>query len=244
MLPEDIEVRFEFDQSPYVTQSIEEVGREGVLGAILTGLMVLLFLRDWRAVIVVVLNIPIALLAAVFGLWLTGQTINLMTLGGLALAVGILVDMSTVEVENIHTHLADAPSVARAALLSNGRDRRPPIARVTLRSGGFPAVVFHGRRRPGIVRPAVDGGRLRHGRGLSPVQHLCSRAVGLDASSRSPGEPRGGAVLILSLSVRLRQDPGSAHALAMGRGDRVPRRLRPRDRAGREASWVWKSFPR
>ena len=67
--------------------------------------MVLLFLRDWRSAIVVVLNIPLALMAAVVALWLTGQTINLMTLGGLALAIGILVDEATVEIENIHTQM-------------------------------------------------------------------------------------------------------------------------------------------
>ena len=72
----------------------------------------LLFLRDWRSVIVVVLNIPFALLAAIVALWATGQTLNLMTLGGLALAVGILVDEATVAVENIHTHSARIPSMA------------------------------------------------------------------------------------------------------------------------------------
>ncbi len=127
VLPEDIDLRFEFDQSPYVTRSIEGVGEEGLLGAVLTGLMVLLFLRDWRSVIVVVLNIPLALLAALFALWLTGQTINLMTLGGLALAIGILVDMSTVEVENIHVHLETAPTVARAARLSNQETAVPRL---------------------------------------------------------------------------------------------------------------------
>src|SRR6185369_9987262 len=94
-LPEDISVRFEFDQSPYVTRAMWGVAAEGILGAVLTGLMVLLFLRDWRSVLVVVLNIPLALLGAVIALWLSGQTLNLMTLGGLALAVGILVDEAT-----------------------------------------------------------------------------------------------------------------------------------------------------
>src|SRR5579872_5886604 len=89
-LPEDIEVSFKFDQSPFVTRAMVGVGMEGLLGAFLTGLMVLVFLRDWRTVIVVVLSIPFALLAALVALWLTGQTINLMTLGGLALSVGIL----------------------------------------------------------------------------------------------------------------------------------------------------------
>jgi multidrug efflux pump subunit AcrB len=114
LLPEDIHLRFEFDQSPYVIRAMEGVAGEGALGAVLTGLMVLLFLRDWRSVIVVVLNIPFALLAAVVALWATGQTINLMTLGGLALAVGILVDEATVAVENIHTHLAHTDNLALA----------------------------------------------------------------------------------------------------------------------------------
>lgn len=114
VLPDDIRVSFEFDQSPYVTGAIMGVGMEGLLGVFLTGLMVFLFLRDWRSVIVVVLNIPLALLGAIIALWLTGQTVNLMTLGGLALAVGILVDEATVAVENIHTQMEKTPSLARA----------------------------------------------------------------------------------------------------------------------------------
>src|SRR3954469_22673141 len=102
VLPADIRVSFEFDQSPTVSNAVRSLAAEGALGAFLTGLMVLLFLRDWRSVIVVVLNIPFALCGAIAALWLTGQTINLMTLGGLALAIGILVDEATVEIENIH----------------------------------------------------------------------------------------------------------------------------------------------
>lgn len=113
-LPDDIRVSFEFDQSPYVTNSIAGVAFEGLLAAGLVGLMVLVFLRDWRSVIVVVLNIPFALVAALVALWLTDQSINLMTLGGLALAVGILVDESTVAVENIHVQMTKTNSVALA----------------------------------------------------------------------------------------------------------------------------------
>ncbi|MEP0843078.1 MAG: efflux RND transporter permease subunit [Phycisphaerae bacterium] len=115
-LPDDIKVSFEFDQSPTVTRAMAGLATEGLLGAFLTGLMVLIFLRDWRSALIVVLNIPLALFAAVFALWLTGQTINIMTLGGLALAVGILVDEATVAVENIHTHLAGHKPLARAVL--------------------------------------------------------------------------------------------------------------------------------
>jgi multidrug efflux pump subunit AcrB len=126
-IPEDIEVRFELDQSPYVTRAMWGVGAEALLGAFLTGLMVLLFLRDWRSVIVVVLNIPFALLSAVIALALSGQTINLMTLGGLALAVGILVDESTVEVENIHTQMDKTDSIARATRLGNAETAVPRL---------------------------------------------------------------------------------------------------------------------
>src|SRR5262249_46075542 len=83
-LPEDIKVTFEFDQSPYVTNSVRGVAIEALLGAILTGLMVLVFLRDWRSVIIVVLNIPLALVGSLVALWLCDKSINLMTLGGLA----------------------------------------------------------------------------------------------------------------------------------------------------------------
>src|SRR5262245_62157193 len=126
-IPEDISVKFEFDQSPYVRRAIWGVGLEGLIGAGLTGLMVFLFLRDWRSVIVVVLNIPFALLGAVLALRLTGQTVNLMTLGGLALAVGILVDEATVEVENIHTQFEHTPNIARAVRAGNAQTAVPRL---------------------------------------------------------------------------------------------------------------------
>jgi multidrug efflux pump subunit AcrB len=118
-LPDDIRVSFEFDQSPYVTRAINGLLLEGCLGAFLTGFMVLVFLRDWRSAIVVLLNIPLAIMAAIVALWLTGQTINLMTLGGLALAVGILVDEATVEIENIHVQMRRWPSLAQAVRQGN-----------------------------------------------------------------------------------------------------------------------------
>jgi multidrug efflux pump subunit AcrB len=126
-IPPDIKVSLEFDQSPYVKRAMLGVGEEALLGAVLTGLMVLLFLRDWRSVIVVVLNIPFALLAALAALALTGQTINLMTLGGLALAVGILVDEATVEVENIHTQFMHTPNIARAVIRGNAQTAVPRL---------------------------------------------------------------------------------------------------------------------
>ncbi|WP_435021483.1 efflux RND transporter permease subunit [Tundrisphaera sp. TA3] len=119
VLPDDIKVGFEFDQSPTVTNAMRSLATEGIVGAMLTGLMVLVFLRDWRSVIVVVLNIPFALCGAVVALWLTGQTLNLMTLGGLALAIGILVDEATVEIENIHARMSHTPNIPRAVRQGN-----------------------------------------------------------------------------------------------------------------------------
>jgi multidrug efflux pump subunit AcrB len=116
VVPDDVDVRLEFNQSPYVTNSIRGLIAEGSLGALLTGLMVLLFLRDWRSALIVVMNIPFALLTAVICLWAAGQTINIMTLSGLALAVGVLVDEATVEIENIHTQMLPGVSRARAVV--------------------------------------------------------------------------------------------------------------------------------
>jgi multidrug efflux pump subunit AcrB len=127
VLPPDIHVRFEFDQSPYVTNSIKGVAFEGALAATLVGLMTLVFLRDWRSVLIVVLNIPLALVGSIVALALTGQTINLMTLGGLALAVGILVDEATVEIENIHVQLRKTASVAVAVRRGNAETAVPRL---------------------------------------------------------------------------------------------------------------------
>ncbi|MBI5281996.1 MAG: efflux RND transporter permease subunit, partial [Candidatus Solibacter usitatus] len=114
--PEDVTVRLEFDQSGYVSAAIANLTFEALLGALLTGLTVLLFLRDWRGALVVITTIPASLLAALVALWAFGQTVNIMTLGGLALAVGVLVDEATVEIENIHAHLGLGLERARAVL--------------------------------------------------------------------------------------------------------------------------------
>ena len=105
-LPEDVALSYEFDQSVYVINAVTSLVIEGAIGAILTGLMVLLFLRDRRAALIVILTIPASIIAGVLFLKMFGQTINIMTLSGLALAIGILVDESTVTIENIHQHFA------------------------------------------------------------------------------------------------------------------------------------------
>ncbi|MEB0248577.1 efflux RND transporter permease subunit [Mucilaginibacter sp. 5C4] len=105
LLPDDVKISYEFDQSIFVINAVKSLITEGGLGALLTGLMVLLFLRDWRSSLIVVITIPVSILLGVFLLGMFGQTINIMTLSGLALAIGILVDQATVTIENIHQHL-------------------------------------------------------------------------------------------------------------------------------------------
>ncbi|MGO8789909.1 MAG: efflux RND transporter permease subunit [Terriglobia bacterium] len=123
LVPADIDISYQFDQSGYVKSALLSMVREGLLGAALTGLIVLLFLGDWRSSFIVMTTIPFALLTSVVGLWICGQTINIMTLGGLALAVGILVDEGVVEVENIDSTLLQEPDlpVARGVLHATQR---------------------------------------------------------------------------------------------------------------------------
>ena len=147
-LPDDVTVSYQFDESPIVYRAIESVGVEGALGAGLTGLMVLLFLRDLRAVIVVVLNIPLALLGSIVVLNLTGHTINIMTLGGLALAIGILVDEATVEIENIHTQMEHTPSMSRAVRQGNMETAVPRLlALLCILSVFIPSFIMEGAVR-------------------------------------------------------------------------------------------------
>jgi multidrug efflux pump subunit AcrB len=106
LLPEDVKLSYVFDQSTYVINAVKSLAEEGAIGAVLTGLMVLLFLGDRRGALIVILTIPTSIVAGILFLSLFHQTINIMTLSGLSLAIGILVDESTVTIENIHQHFA------------------------------------------------------------------------------------------------------------------------------------------
>jgi multidrug efflux pump subunit AcrB len=114
--PPDLQIRQLADQSLFVRASIEGVLREAIIAACLTGLMILLFIGSWRSTIIVCISIPLSILVSIIVLSLTGQTINVMTLGGLALAVGILVDDATVEIENTHRNMAMKKPLVRAVL--------------------------------------------------------------------------------------------------------------------------------
>src|ERR1700734_3840256 len=115
-MPSSLKISTLNDQSIFVKAAIGGVVREGTIAAILTSLMVLLFLGSWRSTLIIAVSIPLSVLCALVALWATGQTLNIMTLGGLALAVGILVDDATVTIENINWHLEQGKDVNLAIL--------------------------------------------------------------------------------------------------------------------------------
>ncbi len=115
-LPKDLKIKLLFDQSLFVRASVEGVLKEGLIAAGLTALMILLFLGSWRSTIIVMASIPLSILVSIIILWFLGETLNVMTLGGMALAVGILVDDATVEIENIHRNLHQRKRLVQAIL--------------------------------------------------------------------------------------------------------------------------------
>ncbi len=129
--PQGLELNIDFDQSTFVRAAIESVIREAIVSSILVSLMILMFLGSWRSVIIVCTSIPLAILTGIIGLNLTGNTINIMTLGGLSLAIGMLVDDATVEVENIHRnrHMHKPLTVA---ILDGARQIALPAIMATL----------------------------------------------------------------------------------------------------------------
>src|ERR1019366_7948004 len=136
-IPPELTVTTLADQSIFVRASIEGVEREALIAAALTGLMILLFLGSWRSTLIVCISIPLSILASLSILSLLGQTINVMTLGGLALAVGILVDDATVAIENTHRNIALGKSLVRAVI-----DGGAQIAVPTLVSSLAICIVF------------------------------------------------------------------------------------------------------
>ena len=156
-MPKDVTVNFEFDESPTVVAAVESVATEGLIGAGLTGLMILLFLRDLRSVIVVVANIPLALLGSLFGLWVTGNTINIMSLGGMALAIGILVDEATVTIENMHVQMRQHAEHRHGRAARQQRHGRADPAGAAVHPVGVRPGVHHGRPAAVAVHAADPG---------------------------------------------------------------------------------------
>ncbi len=123
----DVRLRMVMDQSVYVRQSLRSLATEGILGAVLCSLVILVFLGEWRMTLIAVLLIPLAVLAAVVGLYALGQTVNIMTLAGLALAIGPLVDIAIVVLENTHRHLHEGAEPRESARQGAGEVVLPEL---------------------------------------------------------------------------------------------------------------------
>ena len=129
-VPQGVSLKFVGDQSDFVKESVTAVVREGLIAAVLTGLMILIFLGSWRSTLIITVSIPLAVLSSLIALSLLGQTINVMTLGGLALAVGILVDDATVTIENINRHMEHGEDILTA--ITTGAQEIMPPATISL----------------------------------------------------------------------------------------------------------------
>ncbi len=125
-LPPGVTLRYVNDQSDFVKELVAAVVREGLIAAVLTGLMILLFLGSWRSTLIITVSIPLAVLSSLIVLSILGQTINVMTLGGLALAVGILVDDATVTIENVNRHMEELGEDILTAITTGAREIMPP----------------------------------------------------------------------------------------------------------------------
>jgi multidrug efflux pump subunit AcrB len=143
--PEGLELKIDFDQSLFVRGAIKSVLREAIISSILVSLMIGFFLGSWRSIVIVCTSIPLAIFSAVIGLYLTGHTINIMTLGGLSLAIGMLVDDATVEVENIHRNRGLGKPLTRAILDGASQIATPAIvATLSICIVFFPVVLLFG----------------------------------------------------------------------------------------------------
>jgi multidrug efflux pump subunit AcrB len=146
--PEGLQLQVDFDQSVFVRAAVENVVKEAILSSVLVSLMILVFLGSWRNTVVVAMSIPLSIFAGVVGLFATGQTINLMTLGGLSLAIGMLVDNATVVMENIHRNQTLGKSITVAILDGSAEVIQPlTVATLCICIVFFPVVFLTGPAR-------------------------------------------------------------------------------------------------
>lgn len=146
--PNGLDLKLDFDQSIFVRAAVQNVIREAIISSILVSVLILVFLGSWRNTLIVSASIPLSIFAGIMGLFLTGNTINLMTLGGLALAIGLLVDNATVTIENIHRNQALGKSLTVAILDGTGEVIQPlTVATLAICIVFFPVVLLNGVAR-------------------------------------------------------------------------------------------------
>ena len=154
--PDGLELNLDFDQSVFVRSAVENVVREAIVSSILVSLMILLFLGSWRNTLIVSLSIPLSIFAGIAGLFLAGQSINLMTLGGLALAIGLLVDNATVTIENIHRNQSLGKPLTVAIIDGTAEVVQPlTVATLAICIVFFPVVLLNGAARYLFIPLAV-----------------------------------------------------------------------------------------
>ena len=217
-LPSSLKITPINDQSLFVKAAISGVMREGVLAASLTSLMILLFLGSWRSTVIIAISIPLAVLSALMALWLTGQTLNIMTqLGGLALAVGILVDDATVTIENINWHLEHGKSVT-TAILDGARQIVQPafVSLLCICIAFVPMFALQGVAGGFLFTPMANERGVRPNRLLYPVAHFGADHGELSAEAarawRSKAQPQSAGAAAAEFQIRLFQ--GCARAIA------------------------------
>jgi multidrug efflux pump subunit AcrB len=146
--PNGLDLKLDFDQSVFVRAAVENVLREAIISSILVSVLILVFLGSWRNTVIVSASIPLSIFAGIIGLFLTGNSINLMTLGGLALAIGLLVDNATVVIENIHRNLTLGKKLTVAILDGAGEVIQPlTVATLAICIVFFPVVMLFGVAR-------------------------------------------------------------------------------------------------
>src|SRR5579862_5334199 len=146
--PKGLELKLDFDQSVFVRAAVENVIREAIISSILVSVLILVFLGSWRNTVIVSTSIPLSIFAGIMGLFLTGNTINLMTLGGLALAIGLLVDNATVTIENIHRNQVLGKRLTAAILDGSAEVIQPlTVATLAICIVFFPVVLLEGPAR-------------------------------------------------------------------------------------------------
>ncbi len=204
-LPASMTLTQLFDQSIFVRAAINGVLKEGVIAACLTALMILLFLGSWRSTLVVATSIPLSILCSIIIMGALGQTLNIMTLGGLALAVGILVDDATVEVENIHRNLAMGKPMVRAILDGASQIAVPAFVSTLCICIVFVPVFFLSGDGEIPVHAAGDGGHLRDAGVVLPLadggaddgEISAQGAPGRDSSRRGTPDAEAGVMGLL-----------------------------------------------
>src|SRR5947209_8653365 len=172
-LPSSLKVDFLFDQSVFVRAAITGVLHEGAIAGVLTALMILLFLRSWRSTLIVATSIPLSILTSVIVLKVLNQSLNVMTLGGMALAVGILVDDATVEIENNHRHM-DLGKPLRQAILDGAAEVATPafVATLSICIVFVPIMVLY------LLAPEARAGHARDAGHDAPIRRSLFGRIG------------------------------------------------------------------